>query len=120
MKKEKIIKVKVQKDYPFVGISDKERKKEELLKKLNLYKIRPGPEWIYSAVGIFYVLAENREDAERIANNYLDDTQLFGSEATWELIITKTRVSKDVIKKLLDSERYEYNRRELVCEFDWT
>lgn len=103
-------------DYPLVD-SDK-REKEKLLSKLKLYKIKPEPDWIYRAIGTFYIIAESKKEAEEIADSYIDASRLFGREATWKTVVTEVNVSKNVIEKLLVSEKYTYNGRDLDYRVD--
>ena len=104
MKKTKIIKMKD--DYPLVSSRDSE--KEKMLKKLKLYRIKLEPSWIRNAIGTIYIIAENKENAEEIADNYIEESQLFGREASWYATAAGLKVSKDIIEKLLSSRNYEY------------
>ena len=104
MKKTKIIKMKD--DYPLVSSRDSE--KEKVLKKLKLYKIRFEPQWVRSAIGTIYVIAQDKEEMEEIANHYVDDSQLFGYDADWEITAKELKVSKNIIEKLLIAREYRY------------
>lgn len=67
----------------------------------NLYKIVFEPTWVQRALGTFYIVARNKNEAENWGIYIAYDSRILGSEAEFYAKAVKVKAPKSVIQRLL-------------------